>query len=191
MEPETLGPSHFTLFDTPIGRCGIAWTALGISCLQLPEADDTHTRARLRRQVPGACESPPSAEAGRAIEAVRALLFGERIDLSFVTVDWAAVAPFDRRVYEVARTIPPGRTLTYGEVAARIGEPAAARAVGRALGQNPFAIIVPCHRVLAKGARTGGFTANGGVALKLRLLAIEGAQTSFSPDDAQASLFQP
>ncbi len=75
----------------------------------------------------------------------------------------------------MARAIPPGATVSYGDLATRLGAPGSARAVGQALGRNPFAIIVPCHRVLAAGGRVGGFTANGGVTTKLRLLSIEGA----------------
>ena len=111
----------------------------------------------------------------RAIDAIMALLRGEASDLSAVPLDMEGLPTFDRRVYEVARAIPPGGTLSYGEIAARLGEPGAAREVGRALGQNPFAIVVPCHRVVAAGGKLGGFSANGGVATKLRLLALEGA----------------
>ena len=93
------------------------------------------------------------------------------------------VPPFPRRVYEVTRTIPPGATLSYGDVAVRLGAPGSARAVGRALGQNPFPIVVPCHRVLATGGKAGGFSGSGGVATKLRLLSIEGAQRSLPLDD--------
>jgi methylated-DNA-[protein]-cysteine S-methyltransferase len=96
--------------------------------------------------------------------------------LSFITLDMEGVPEFHRRVYGVARTIPPGATLSYGEIAARLGDPGSARAVGQALGRNPFVIVVPCHRVLAAGGKTGGFSANGGTATKLTLLAIEGAQ---------------
>jgi methylated-DNA-[protein]-cysteine S-methyltransferase len=85
------------------------------------------------------------------------------------------VPAFHRAVYAVARAIPPGETLTYGEVARRLGDPGSARAVGQALGRNPFAIIVPCHRVVAAGGATGGFSAHGGAATKRRILAIEGA----------------
>jgi methylated-DNA-[protein]-cysteine S-methyltransferase len=91
------------------------------------------------------------------------------------------VPPFERRVYEVARTIVPGATLAYGDIAARLGAPGEARAVGQALGHNPFPLVVPCHRVLAAGGKVGGFSANGGIATKLRLLSIEGAQTSSAP----------
>jgi methylated-DNA-[protein]-cysteine S-methyltransferase len=91
------------------------------------------------------------------------------------------VPPFHQRVYAVARTIPPGATLSYGEIAVRLGDRGAARDVGEALGQNPFPIIVPCHRVLAAGGKVGGFSASGGVATKLRLLDIEGAQVGEAP----------
>jgi methylated-DNA-[protein]-cysteine S-methyltransferase len=91
------------------------------------------------------------------------------------------VPEFERRVYEVARSIAPGTTLTYGEIAARLEAPGEARAVGEALRRNPFPIVVPCHRVLASGGKVGGFSANGGVATKLRLLTIERARTSAEP----------
>jgi methylated-DNA-[protein]-cysteine S-methyltransferase len=96
-------------------------------------------------------------------------------DLSNIQLDMEGVPPFHRRVYEVARAIAPGNTRTYGEIATRLGDPGAARAVGQALGHNPFAPVVPCHRVLAAGGRSGGFSANGGVATKLRMLQIERA----------------
>jgi O-6-methylguanine DNA methyltransferase len=91
------------------------------------------------------------------------------------------VPEFDRRVYAVARDIAPGATLSYGEIAARLGERGLARDVGQALGRNPFPLIVPCHRVLAAGSKAGGFSANGGVTTKLRLLTIERARTSDAP----------
>ena len=106
-----------------------------------------------------------------------ALLRGEAIDLSFVTLDVERVAPFERSVYERARAIPSGATRTYGEIAAELGDPGAARAVGQALGRNPFPIVIPCHRVLAAGAGLGGFSAAGATATKARLLEIEGAKT--------------
>ncbi len=167
--------SGFTLFETAIGPCGIAWGARGIVGVQLPEADPNATRARLRRRFPGAREAAPASDAQRAIEGIVALLRGEARDLTAIVLDMDRVPPFHRCVYEAARAIRPGATLSYGEIAAQLGEPGAARAVGQALGQNPFPIIVPCHRVLAAGGKTGGFSANGGVATKLKLLALEGA----------------
>lgn len=164
----------FTLFATAIGRCAIVWRARGIACVQLPEANAQTTRARVLQRFPGAREAAPPPEVFRAQDAIVALLRGEPGDLSSVPLDMDLLPPFHRRVYEAARSIPRGATMTYGALAARIGAAGAARAVGQALARNPFAIIVPCHRVVAVGGRTGGFSANGGTATKLRLLAIEG-----------------
>jgi methylated-DNA-[protein]-cysteine S-methyltransferase len=166
----------FALFDTPIGACGIAWSDRGVVGVQLPAASEPAARARLRREFPDGRESPPTQEVRRAIEGIVALLSGEARDLSFVELDMRQVPPFNRRVYEVARTIPPGATLSYGEIARHLGEPGAARDVGSALGQNPFSIVVPCHRVLAANGKLGGFSVHGGVRTKLRLLSIEGVQ---------------
>ncbi|MGO9022979.1 MAG: methylated-DNA--[protein]-cysteine S-methyltransferase [Beijerinckiaceae bacterium] len=171
----------FTLFDTAIGVCGIAWTAQGMRAVQLPEANEALTRARLLGHCPGAEERSPPPEAAHARNGIVALLDGARVDLSGIRLDMDAVPPFHRQVYAVARKIEPGSTLTYGEVAQRLGMPGAARAVGQALGGNPFAIIVPCHRIVAKGGKSGGFSAPGGVATKLRLLAIEGANPTRIP----------
>lgn len=171
----------FALFDTPLGHCGIAWGERGLVGVLLPEHSLAQTRARMQRLFPRLHEVSPATEARAAITRITALLSGERDDLSDIVLDMSGVPPFHQRVYAVARAIPPGRTLTYGEVAARIGEPGAARAVGQALGHNPFAPVVPCHRVLAVGARSGGFSASGGVATKLRMLQIEGAQIGDAP----------
>lgn len=172
----------FTLFETAIGPCAIAWGERGIVGVQLPEADEAASRARMLRRLPDARESTPPAAIAQVIDRIVALLRGEAIDLSAVPVDLDRVPPFNRRVYEVARAIPPGQTLTYGDIAGRIGEgPEAARAVGQALGENPFPIVIPCHRVLGAGGKVGGFSANGGVTTKLKLLNIERAQTGNEP----------
>lgn len=166
----------YTLFDTPVGRCAIAWGERGIVGVQFPEADDAHTRARLLAQWPGTRESPPPPNVRRAMDGIVALLRGEGVDLSDILLDMEDLPPFHRLVYAAARSIPPGQTVSYGELAAECGAPGAARAVGQALGRNPFAIVVPCHRIVAAGGRVGGFSAHGGVATKLRLLSIEGAR---------------
>jgi methylated-DNA-[protein]-cysteine S-methyltransferase len=162
------------LFETAIGRCGIAWGECGIVGLQLPEPAGAE-RARLLRRFPDAVEGSPPPVVQDAIDRIAALLRGEQADLGPIGLDMADVPGFDRSVYEAARRIAPGATRTYGEIAAEIGDPGAARAVGQALGRNPFPIAVPCHRVLAADGKPGGFSAHGGVATKLRLLAIEGA----------------
>lgn len=170
----------FTLFDTSIGRCGIAWNERGVACLQLPERDPASTQARLRKRLEvGAAhdaQRPPTVE--EAITAIRELLEGKPHDLQAIELDMQAVPEFAQRVYRAARLILPGATQTYGELARRIGAPGAARAVGHALGQNPFAIIVPCHRVLAAGGGIGGFSAHGSVRTKWRMLEIERAITT-------------
>ncbi|OFW97186.1 MAG: cysteine methyltransferase [Alphaproteobacteria bacterium RIFCSPHIGHO2_12_FULL_66_14] len=165
----------FALFETPVGPCGIAWSPRGITGLQLPEVSERATRARVRRRWPDAVEAPPPAGVQRALDRVLALLKGEAADLQDIPLDLEDVPDFNRRVYEVARTIPPGQTLTYGEIAKRLSVPHEAREVGQALGRNPVAIIVPCHRVLGADGRMGGFSANGGVSTKRRMLEIEGA----------------
>ncbi len=164
-----------TLFDTAIGHCGIAWGEAGVRGVQLPQADARQTQQRICRRFPGAHEAAPPAQVQAAIEGIAAMLRGEAHDLSALALDMRGVPAFAQRVYAVVRGIVPGQTLTYGEVAARLGEPGAARAVGQALGRNPFAPVVPCHRVLAAGDKPGGFSASGGVRTKLRLLIIEGA----------------
>ena len=173
--------THLALFDTALGPCGIAWGPAGVCGLQLPGADRARTLASLRRRHPAAREAEPTPPIAAAMAAIVALLRGEPVDLSDVTLDMGGVPEFHQRVYTLARSIPPGRTLSYGELAQRLGEPHAARAVGQALGANPFAIIVPCHRVLAAHGAAGGFSAPGGVATKRRLLEIERARIGAQP----------
>ena len=169
---------RFALFETAIGICGIVWTARGICGVQLPEKDAAATRARVHRRHPTAIEAVPSAEARRAIDGIIALLSGEKRDLTDIAIDDERQAEFNKRVYAIARSIPPGQTMTYGEIAERVGDKTLARAVGQAMGENPTPLIMPCHRVLAAGGKTGGFSASGGVVTKLRLLTIEGAEPS-------------
>lgn len=168
------------LFDTAIGPCAVAWRDTGICGVALPGRDRVSTLTYLRRQFPELTESEPPADVAAAITAMTALLNGERIDLSFIDLDLSNVPELATRVYEIARTIPPGRTMTYGEIAGRLGDPTLARAVGQALGANPFPIVVPCHRVMAAGGRSGGFSAPGGVFTKQRLLQIEGSDEPFA-----------
>ncbi len=173
---ETLG---YALFPTPLGRCGIAWSAQGLTAVQLPEVDEAATLACLARRFPHSGETAPPAGVQAAIAAITALLKGcpmEPVTLGDLVLDMDAIPPFHQRVYAVARQIPPGQTITYGELARQLGEPGAARAVGQALGANPYAPVVPCHRVLAAGRGPGGFSAHGGTQTKLRLLEIEGAR---------------
>ncbi|MFZ5890422.1 MAG: methylated-DNA--[protein]-cysteine S-methyltransferase [Myxococcota bacterium] len=164
----------YALFNTALGRCGIGWSERGVALVQLPEANESLTRARISKRLQGAEATPPPPSIAAAIEAIQALLRGEPRDLAEIELDMDGVPDFHQRVYRAARRVGPGKTISYGEIARRIGSPGSARAVGQALGRNPFAIVVPCHRVLAAGG-VGGFSANGGTSTKLRMLSIEGA----------------
>ena len=172
----------YTLFDTAIGVCALAWGERGVVGFWLPEATPDHTRARVLRRHPDAVEGAPPTPVQAAIGATITLLAGEPRDLIDIVVELDHLPDFDRRVLDVTRAIPPGSTLTYGQVAARVGEPGAAQAVGKALGRNPIPVIVPCHRVLAAGGKLNGFSAPGGVRTKRRLLEIENARTGDEPD---------
>jgi methylated-DNA-[protein]-cysteine S-methyltransferase len=166
---------HFALFGTAIGHCGIAWSERGIARVNLPEESNRATVAVLLEYCGRAQPAQPQAHVAAVIEDITALLQGSHRSLQRAKLDMIGIAPFYCRVYEAARKIPTGCTVTYGDIAKQLGAIGSARAVGQALGKNPFAVIVPCHRVLAKDGRLCGFSANGGVATKLRLLQIEGA----------------
>lgn len=168
------------LFDTEVGWCGIAWGDTALVGVQLPEENEAATRRVMQRRF-GSREAPPPQQVTAVLHRVRAALAGERDAMLDVPLDMGGTPEFYQRVWEITRAIPPGRTMTYGEIAAQLGEPGAARAVGQALGRNPFAPIIPCHRVLAAGTGGGGFSAGGGVATKLRLLQIEKAQLGNEP----------
>jgi methylated-DNA-[protein]-cysteine S-methyltransferase len=171
-----IAPVKFSLFDTPVGFCGIAWGMRGIVGVQLPELHGAQqTRARLAKLFPQSEEASPPAQVYEAITRITALLGGTHDDLRDIALDMSHVPTFQQSVYRIARAIPPGQTRTYGQIAEQLGQPHAARAVGQAMARNPFAPVVPCHRVLAAGKHLGGFSASGGVATKLRLLQIEGA----------------
>jgi methylated-DNA-[protein]-cysteine S-methyltransferase len=183
----------YTIFDTPVGRCGIAWGQAGIVGVRLPEAREIETRRRLLQQFPEAREVRPPVDIELAIEGIVALLRGTPCDLSDVPLDMAGLPPFNRRVYDTVRLIPHGQTRTYAELAARLGASGAVHAVGQAINRNPFAILVPCHRTLATSNQTSGFAGNGGIVTKFRLLSIEGALAGSRPTlfDALLSVAPP
>jgi methylated-DNA-[protein]-cysteine S-methyltransferase len=161
-------------FDTEIGTCGVRWSELGLTGVLLP---------RSRGLADAEAPEVPDAVAA-AVEAMTALLAGEPRDLRGVALDWAGIDDFRRAVYDATRDIQPGATATYGEIARTVGAPDAARAVGAALGSNPFPIVVPCHRVLAANGALHGFSAPGGIVTKRRMLEIEQA-----PGFTQEALF--
>jgi len=170
----------FAVFATAIGHCGIAWGEHGVIGVRLPDRTAAITRARLRSRFPEAVEIEPPQRVRQGIEEIVALLRGEPRSLAGIELDLDGVPEFHRQVYEVTRAIPPGRTMTYGEIANRLGTPGSAQAVGQAMGRNPFPIIVPCHRVLGADGKLTGFSAPGGVETKRRMLLVEGS-TAVAP----------
>ena len=164
----------YALFDTAIGRCAIAWGARGITRCALPAASEEALRRHIAQGGTQA-EQPAPPEIAAAITRIVALLAGVRDDLRDLVLDLDDIPEFHRRVFAAARAIAPGDTVTYGELARRLGTPGAARAVGQALGANPFPIVVPCHRIVAADGSLGGFSAPGGARTKRRMLQIEGA----------------
>lgn len=167
--------SKFTVFETEIGWAGIAWADEGLIGAHLPERDAAVVRKSFARRFPGVVEAEPSPDLLGVIDAIKALMRGEKADLSGAPLDLARVPEFNAKVYEIARKIPAGETLTYGQIALKLGDKLLAQQVGAALGKNPWPIVVPCHRVTAANGKLGGFTARGGSDTKLRLLEIEGA----------------
>jgi O-6-methylguanine DNA methyltransferase len=178
----------YCLFETPLGSCGIAWRESGgksdaaaVTWFQLPAATVKATESRIARHSGAREPSAPPASIAEVIRKVRKHLQGEAQDLRNIQLDLNGVGPFARKVYEAARKIPAGKTTTYGQLAKALGRPKAARAVGQALGRNPIALIVPCHRVQAAGGKPGGFSAHGGCATKAKMLAMEGVALEIDP----------
>jgi O-6-methylguanine DNA methyltransferase len=194
MRAADASPRPFARFDTRLGRCAILWSPRGITGLVLPERTPRDLRAKVRERAPmGVVEAEPNASVRQAIDAVTAALEGARDDLTGVALDLEGTPAFHQRVYELARQIAPGTTLTYGALAERAGSPGGSRAVGQAMQRNPVPVVIPCHRVLAADGRIGGFSAGGGTETKLKMLARERvarlraerpARFGFEPDEA-------
>jgi methylated-DNA-[protein]-cysteine S-methyltransferase len=154
-------------FTTSLGTCAIAWNDAGLTRFLLPDPERGTSDT----------EAEPPAWVRAVIERVRRHLDGEPQDFSDVRYDFSRLPKFHRAVLLAALTIRPGHTATYGDIAQQIGETlAASRAVGAALGDNPWPLLIPCHRVVAASGKLTGFSGPGGVATKAKLLALEGAQ---------------
>lgn len=161
------------VFPTALGICGVAWDRDDrLRTVALPAADADETVAYLAGG--GSADRTPPAAVTDVIARIVAAMSGEVVAFDDVALADESLPEFDRRVYAVTSAIPRGSTLTYGDVAARLGQPGAAQAVGRALGRNPFPIVIPCHRILGAGTEIGGFSAPGGTATKQAMLALEG-----------------
>lgn len=180
--PTRGGPVGFAVFSTVLGECAIAWGPGGITAVQLPQDTPAELRTQMELAQPGVPEAEPPLAIRSAIQRIQALLAGEsRDDLADIRLDFTGLSEFLQRAYAVTRTITPGHTLTYGQIAERLGSPGSARAVGRAMGANPFPIIVPCHRVLGADGSIGGFSALGGAVTKRHMLLMEGVSEADGP----------
>ena len=168
----------YAIFDTGLGRCGIAWSDLGVMGVQLPEAREIDTRKRLFQLYPEARELRPPPNVEIALEGIKALLRGGDSDLSEVALDMTGIPDFNQRVYAFTRTIPRGETRIYAEVAGALRASGAVYSVAQAIARNPFMIIVPCHRVLEAGHYADKISPNGGAISKRRLLSLEGTRTT-------------
>jgi methylated-DNA-[protein]-cysteine S-methyltransferase len=165
----------YTVFDTALGRCGIAWSDAGVVGVQLPEAREIETLRRLFRLFPEARELRPPSSVAAAIEAISVTLRGQDVDLADVNLDMSDVTPFNQRVYEYLRQIPRGETRIHDQIAAHLHVAGAVHSVANALAKNPFPLIVPCHRVLDAGNGLDKPSPHSGIISKRRLLALEGA----------------
>ena len=172
---------HYCLFDTAIGPCGVAWSERGLTRVQLPEADRDSTERRLKTKSGGTRAEVPPPQIKQLIAEIQRYAKGERVDFSSIVVDLSNVGLIDREILAAASAIGWGATATYGDLARQTGTPGDARGVGQAMSRNPMPIVIPCHRVLAKGNKLGGFSAYGGTVTKERLLELEGVRLG---DDA-------
>lgn len=173
-----------TAFNTPAGLCGLGWTEVGL------------TRVRPFAESPAKAVQPgsalvPEVEAPAHITAIiaslRAFLAGTPVTFDEVALDLQGISDFEASLYAALRTVRWGETVSYGDLARRIGaDTGASRAVGAVMGRNPWPLIVPCHRVLTSDGKLGGFSAPGGGRTKTALLAREGVHL----DGGQLALFE-
>jgi methylated-DNA-[protein]-cysteine S-methyltransferase len=178
---------HYLIFETAAGFCGVAWNGVGITCLRLPTRSAEAAERALLRRTPGAKAGTPTPPVARAVAAVRRYFEGEETDFSGVELDLGDQESFFRQVYAAARRVGWGSTTTYGALTKELGAgPEAARDVGQAMAKKPVPLIIPCHRVLAAGGKIGGFSAPGGSATKIRMLALEGVQIEPPLSERQA-----
>lgn len=183
-------PLTYQLFETALGWLGIAWSENGIAGIQTPDSDRDATERRLKRRfadrhLEPATVTPPAIRA--AMDLLMRYAEGEAVTFDALALDLSGAPDFNRDIYRVASELRYGETVTYGELARRAGHEGLARETGKALGENPVPIIVPCHRIVAAGGKIGGFSAPGGSRTKVRLLTLEGVHVG--PEPAAQSAF--
>ena len=164
---------RYALVDTEVGTFGLAWTEAGVARVALPGRDRARTEMWISRDpaVPGFPEGPLA----ELPEMIRRYAKGEHVDFTAVPLDLSGIPDFNRQAYAELLKVGYGETTTYGAIAKTLGDLAMSRAVGQAMGANPIPLIIPCHRVLGADGKSGGFSSPGGVASKMRLLALEHA----------------
>ncbi len=178
--------TSFAVFETAVGHCGVAWSGRGVVRFLLPEASAKGTEEKMRALLPEAEMKAPRAWVAELVARVQTHLKGASDDFAEVPLDTAELPPFHAAVYEALRKVPAGSTTTYGALGRKIsGSTGAARAVGTAMAKNPYALLVPCHRVVGSDGKLHGFSAPGGLATKAKLLAIEGL-----PEGEQTTMFE-
>jgi methylated-DNA-[protein]-cysteine S-methyltransferase len=168
-----------SIFPTNFGWFGLLGRDSRLVAVTIGHASANEVRGACARHLAGPERAPGIREHDWYPELRRRLeryCDGERSQFDDVPLELAAGTDFQRRVLKVTRRIPYGQTMSYGSLAEKAGYPRAARAVGTVMASNRFPIVVPCHRVVASGGKTGGYTSPQGVNLKLRLLALEAGQ---------------
>lgn len=179
---------NYIVFETAAGHCALAWSAQGVTRTRLPESDAKATERALLRHIPDATPGTPPPAIARTIDAMTRYFAGEKIGFEQTALDLGPQSELFARIYDAARRLRWGETTTYGALAKTLGDDwEIAREVGQAMAKNPVALIIPCHRVLAAGGKVGGFSAPGGAATKVKMLALEGVHLA-APEPAQRSL---
>jgi methylated-DNA-[protein]-cysteine S-methyltransferase len=170
--------ASLSIFDTEMGWFGLVGRGDVVVRVLIGHASAEQVRSAARRafSTNGSGEKLTESDWNPKLRRkFQDFARGIPTDFSEVKLDLGCTTPFRKRVIEAARKIGYGRTLAYGELAAKAGSPGAARAIGTVMSTNRFPIIVPCHRVVASGGTIGGFSAPHGVELKRRLLNMEAA----------------
>jgi methylated-DNA-[protein]-cysteine S-methyltransferase len=169
----------WTLLKTPLGDFGLAWKKDALTRVLLP---GIHVRARLKAATGEGRPSAPPPWVRKLMKRIGRHLRGDLQDFSEVPIELAEEVPeFHQRVYVEALRVAPGQVMSYGDLACAVGEPQLARAVGQAMKHNPISFVIPCHRIIAAGEKLGGYTAEGGLTIKARLLECEGIRLAPAP----------
>jgi len=158
-----------TTLETTIGTCGLVWHEAGLTAFRLPDDTETSESSIRAEKIPEWIQN--------IVSRVQRHLAGDWQDFSDLKYDFTSTGDFPRQVYDATLQIKSGATCSYGDIARALNRPLEiSRAVGTALGANPWPLLIPCHRVVASNGKMTGFSGPGGIKTKLRLLALEGAQ---------------